>query len=114
MPQQSNATPIWVHAGEVTAGIDIYLGQPGPPAAFLPLVVRQIALTPPFSATVLVDSYVHLCPDVWCAISDAVLAGTVVNVIGCDENCTWYQLEDGGWVMGGLLEPQPPGGRTTP
>ncbi|MBP8292908.1 MAG: hypothetical protein KAX65_09050, partial [Caldilineaceae bacterium] len=112
--QPFRAESVLVRAGEETANIDIDLGQPDPPAAYLPLVTRQLSATPPFTAIVLVYSYVHLCPAEWCTTSGEVQAGTVVNVIGCDGDCTWYQLDDGGWVLAASLAPQPPAGRTTP
>lgn len=105
------AESVAVQAGEETTNIDIDLGQPRPPAAYLPLVARQILYTPPFSATALVSSNVRVCPSTGCAITGTVLAGTVVNVIGCTEYCAWYQLDADRWVLGALFEPHPPAGR---
>jgi hypothetical protein len=108
------AGSVWVRAGEETANIDIDLGQPHPPAAYLPLVAREVLYMPPFSATALVDSNVRVCPSTGCAITGVVLAGTVVTVIGCVEYCAWYQLDVDRWVLGALFEPHPPAGRATP
>jgi len=99
------AEPIQVEAGEERADIDIYLGQPAPPAAYLPLVARQLAPTLPFSATVLVNANIRSCPSTICPVIDAVPAGMVVTVSACNETCTWYQLDVGRWLPAEVLAP---------
>ena len=112
--QPYTAESVWVRAGEETANIDIDLGQPDPPVAYLPLVARQLAPTMPFSATVLVNAGIHSCPSTICPVIDAVPAGTVVTVNACNETCTWYQLDIGGWLPAEVLAPLSPAGRTAP
>ena len=68
----------------------------------------------PFSATVLVEANIRSCPGTICPIINVVPAGMVVTVNACNEACTWYQLDIGGWILAELLVPLSPAGRTTP
>jgi 5-hydroxyisourate hydrolase-like protein (transthyretin family) len=103
--QPATAESVWVQAGEETANIDIDLGQPDPPVAYLPLVARRLAPTLPFSATVLVNANLRSCPSTICPVIDAVPAGMVVTVSACNETCTWYQLDVGRWLPAEVLAP---------
>jgi 5-hydroxyisourate hydrolase-like protein (transthyretin family) len=112
--QPATAESVWVWAGEETANIDIDLGQPDPPVAYLPLMARQLAPTLPFSATVLVNANLRSCSSTICPVIDAVPAGMVVTVSACNETCTWYQLDVGRWLPAEVLAPLSLTGRTTP
>ena len=112
--QPYRAESVLVRAGEETANIDIDLGQPDPPVAYLPLVARQLAPTMPFSATVLVEANIRSCPSTICPVIDVVPAGMVVTVSACNETCTWYQLDIGRWIPAEVIAPLSPAGRTVP
>jgi 5-hydroxyisourate hydrolase-like protein (transthyretin family) len=103
------AEPAWVLSGEETANIDIDLGQPDPPVAYLPLLARQVSPTLPFSATLLVNANIRSCPSQVCMTINTAPAGTVVTVSACNDTCTWYEIGVGRWVLADVLSPQPAG-----
>lgn len=71
---------------------------------YLPLIVTApVTPTFPVSAMAVVDSNVRSCASVMCSIIDGLVLGEVVTVVACNVDCSWYQLDSGGWVFAVLL-----------